>query len=197
VIDLRADPIEQFLAWRGEAAPFEPDPWTSMTLATADGDGVPSARTVLLKGVDERGFTFFTNYESRKGRELAANPHAALVFRFREPRHRQVLVRGTVETLPEAESDEYFATRPRDSQIGAWASPQSSVIASRDELDSRVAAVVAQFPGDTVVPRPPHWGGYLVRPVTVELWEERPHRLHERHRYRHETGGWKVERLAP
>ena len=190
------DPLRRFEQWREEARPHEPDPWTAMTLATATPDGVPSARTVLLKGVDERGFLFYTNYASRKAGELAANPRAALVLRFRVP-HRQVLVEGTVEEVPAAESDAYFTTRPRGSQLGAWASPQSAVIESRATLEARVAELAERWPPGMAVPRPEWWGGYVVRPDVVEFWEDRADRLHDRTRYRRGDAGWVVERLAP
>jgi pyridoxamine 5'-phosphate oxidase len=194
---MAGDPLQLFEAWRAEAAPHEPDPFTAMTLATADADGRPSARTVLLKGVDGRGFTFFTNRQSRKGIELAANPRAALVFRFRQP-HRQVVVLGDVEPVGEDESDDYWATRPRGSQLGAWASDQSQVIAGREVLEARVAALAQRWPEGTAIPRPPHWGGFRVLPETVEFWQDRPDRLHDRWRYCRQPGGrWAVDRLAP
>src|SRR5688572_21444959 len=160
-----------------------------MTLATATPDGAPSARTVLLKGVDERGFVFYTNYESRKGRELAANPRAALVFHWPQTPRRQVSVCGSVERLSARESDEYFRTRPFGSRIGAWASRQSEVIAGREGLEAEHA--------EGEVPRPPWWGGYVLRTDIVEFWQNRPNRLHDRLRYRRSDGEWVLERLSP
>lgn len=192
--DVVADPIVQFRAWFDEAAAAGATEPTAMALATATPDGRPSLRMVLLKAVDERGFTFFTNTESRKGRELAANPRAALVFRW-EVVERQVRVAGTVELLAAAEADRYFATRPLGARIGAWASPQSAVISGRQELERRAAAAAARFGDD--VPRPPQWGGYVVMPDEVELWQGRPDRLHDRLRYRRSDDGWLIERLAP
>lgn len=173
--------------------PFDP---TAMTLATASPDGRPSARVVLLKGFDERGFVFFTNYESRKAQELFENPWAALVFHWPD-RLRQVRVEGRVtQTTPE-ESDAYFATRPRGSQLGAIASPQSRVVAGREELDRRLAELFAENQGREVK-RPPHWGGFRLSPVMIELWQGRPDRMHDRLRYRLEAdGAWVIERLAP
>jgi pyridoxamine 5'-phosphate oxidase len=166
-----------------------------MILATADAQCRPSARTVLLKGVDERGFVFYTNLESRKGRDALANPNAALVFDWIELQ-RQVTVTGALEPLTGAESDAYFASRPRGSQIGAHASHQSRPIGSREELDDACRAASERYPGE--VPRPPHWGGLRVVPDTVEFWHGRPNRLHDRLRYRRAGGGeWVVERLAP
>lgn len=194
--DLHPDPFAQFDRWLADAeASGDPEP-SAMTLATVSATGQPSARTVLLRGVDPRGFRFFTNRTSRKGRELAANPACALVFRWAGPQ-RQVCITGRAEPLGDEESDAYFATRPRGHRLGAWASDQSTVIPSRDVLEQRLAELEAQYPGD--VPRPPHWGGYVVAPDTFELWQNRADRLHDRLRYRRDgdAGGWLVERLAP
>ena len=166
-----------------------------MTLATVDEHGQPDARIVLLRGVDERGFVWFTNRNSRKGRELAANPRAALVFVWL-PLHRQVRVTGIVTEIDDAESDAYFASRPRESQIGAWASAQSEVIADRTVLDDAVAAVSERYRG-LEVPRPPHWGGYRLAHETAELWQGRANRLHDRFRYTRDGDGWKIDRLSP
>jgi pyridoxamine 5'-phosphate oxidase len=187
-VDLDPDPIRQFRRWHGEAgAPAE------VALATASADGAPSARMVLLKGVDDRGFVFFTNHGSAKARDLAANPRAALVFHWLP--HRQVRVRGRVAEVSAEESDAYWATRPRGSQLGAWASRQSEVIASRAELERRLVDVAATHPG--AIPRPPFWGGFRVTPDEVEFWHHRDDRLHDRLRYRRAEGGWVVERLSP
>jgi pyridoxamine 5'-phosphate oxidase len=165
-------------------------------LATATAGGAPSARAVLVKGAGDDDFLFFTNYESRKGRELAENPRAALVFLW-QPLGRQVRVEGTVERLSEEESAAYFATRPTGSQLGAWASPQSSVLTSRESLERRVADAEARF-ADGEIPLPPHWGGFRLTPDAVEFWQHRENRLHDRLRYRRgPDGGWLVERLAP
>ncbi len=187
-VDLDPDPIRQFRNWHGEAgAPPE------VALATASADGAPSARMVLLKGVDDRGFSFFTNYESAKARDLAANPRAALVFHWQPG--RQVRARGPVVRVGDEESDAYWVTRPRGSQLGAWASRQSEVIPDRAELERRLAEVAARFPGD--VPRPPFWGGYRVVPEVVEFWHHRDDRLHDRLRYRRVDGVWVIDRLSP
>jgi pyridoxamine 5'-phosphate oxidase len=194
--DVDADPLRQFEKWYGQAlAANLPEP-NAMTLATATPDGQPSARMVLLKTFDAAGFTFFTNYDSRKGRELAANPRAALLLFWAELQ-RQVRVEGTVERVSEAESDAYFRSRPLGSRLGAWASAQSVVVASRAVLEERVRALAQRFP-DGDVPCPPHWGGYRVRPLTIEFWQGRPDRLHDRLRYqRVQPDGWRLERLSP
>ena len=167
----------------------------AMTLATADGDGAPDARMVLLKGFGADGFRFFTNYESAKAEQLSAEPRAALIVYWREL-DRQVRARGEVERLPAADSDAYFATRARDSQLGAWASPQSRPLETREALDDLVRGAEARFEGGDV-PRPEHWGGYLLRPRTVEFWQGQVGRLHDRFRYNREDGGWRIERLGP
>jgi pyridoxamine 5'-phosphate oxidase len=194
--DLAADWLGQFAAWFAEAADLGlPEP-NAMIVATADPSGRPSARTVLLKEYDERGFVFFTNYESRKGTEALANPYASLVFPW-YPLQRQVLVAGAVEKVSRAETEAYFGSRPRGSQLGAWASPQSRVLPDRAAVDAGLAAAVQRF-GDGPVPAPPHWGGLRVVPETVEFWQGRSNRLHDRLRYRRtEDGVWIVERLAP
>jgi pyridoxamine 5'-phosphate oxidase len=193
--EVASDPIEQFRGWLAgarEAGIYEPE---AMTVATVDADGHPSSRFVLLRGLDERGFAFFTNYESTKGRQLDARPYAALTFGWLAL-HRSVRVEGPAERLPAAESDAYFASRPRGAQLGAWASPQSTVIGGRDQLDEALAAAERRY-ADGIVPRPEHWGGFLVRPDRVEFWEGRPNRLHDRVRYEREGTGWRIERLAP
>jgi pyridoxamine 5'-phosphate oxidase len=192
--DLDADPIAQFVSWFAVAEREAPLA-EAMTLATVDSDGVPDARMVLLKGVDAAGFRFFTNYESAKGAQLDVGAGAALVIYWREL-DRQVRVRGAVERLSAAESDAYFTTRTRDSQLGAWASPQSQPVHSRAQLDDLVREAEARF-ADREVPRPAHWGGYLVRPRTIEFWQGRVGRLHDRFRYSRSDCGWRIERLAP
>ncbi len=217
--DLAPDPITQFNNWFGQATGMraggrlrkffiglyksvllltgaEPADVNAATLATADKNGRPSARVVLLKGVDERGFIFFTNYDSRKGRELAENPHAALVFYWSDL-ERQVCVAGTVSKLPALESEAYFKTRPKGSRIAAWASRQSDVIANRAVLEKRWDELSAKHPGEEV-PIPPFWGGYVLSPTRIEFWHGRPSRLHDRFRYtRQSDKSWHIERLSP
>jgi pyridoxamine 5'-phosphate oxidase len=193
--DCSADPIAQFRIWFDEAVAAKLPDVNAMTLATVDDRGRPSARIVLLKEVDARGFVFYTNYDSRKGRQLAAHPYAALVF-FWEPLHRQVRIEGTVGRVSAEESDAYFASRPRGSQLGAIASPQSQPIADRAVLEQRVAALDATLAGASP-PRPEHWGGYRVIPDLVELWQGQPSRLHDRVVYRRAPTGWTRERVAP
>jgi pyridoxamine 5'-phosphate oxidase len=196
--DLLDDPIALFLRWLGDAdAAAVPLP-NAMAVATADAHGRPSVRHVLLRGVDGRGFTFFTNRESRKGRELDENPRAGLVFLWKQL-DRQVGVSGAVEPVGDAESDTYFATRPRDAQVGAWASPQSRVLGDRAELERGVAEIERRFQGRDV-PRPPHWGGYRVIPETIEFWQGRASRLHDRFVFTRDgsaSAGWRIDRLAP
>lgn len=216
--DLAADPITQFKRWFEDAASqrasgrarkffiriyksllqisgVEPMEVNAMTLATSDREGRTSARVVLLKGVDERGFIFFTNYDSRKGRELAENPNAALVFYWAEL-ERQVCVAGIVKKISREESEAYFQSRPRGSRIGAWVSRQSEVIADRAALDERWKEFDAKYPGE--VPMPPQWGGYVLTPERIEFWQGRPSRLHDRFCFSKQAdGNWKIERLAP
>jgi pyridoxamine 5'-phosphate oxidase len=190
------DPIELFREWFDAARAGGVELPEAMALATVDAEGRPSARTVLLKSADERGFVFFTNYESRKGRELAANARAALVFHWAQEPRRQVLVTGTVERISEAESDAYSATRPVGSRLAAWASRQSRPISGREELERAFAEAEQEHGQDP--PRPPFWGGYLLVPETIEFWESRPNRLHERLRYtRRSKGEWEAGQLAP
>jgi pyridoxamine 5'-phosphate oxidase len=193
--ELDTDPLRQFADWYAEAqAAGLPQP-DATALATATADGRPSVRMVLLKGHDGRGFAFYTNHESRKSSELAANPNAALAFHW-QPLRRQVRVEGPVERIPDAESAAYFASRPRGNQIAAWASPQSSVVASRAELDRLYEETAARF-GAGPIPPPPFWGGYRLMPVAVEFWQGRENRLHDRIRYERVADGWARTRLAP
>lgn len=193
--DLEKNPLAQFRKWHEEAIragiPFH----EAMVLATSGPGGRPSARVMLLKGTDDAGFVFFTNYESRKGKELAGNPHASLVF-FWQSLQRQVRAEGSIEKVTDAESDAYFRTRPRGSQAGAWVSQQSSPIAGRQEMDSLFDAVMKKYEGKEI-PRPPHWGGFRLVPSSVEFWQGRNNRLHDRLVYRSVENGWVTGRLAP
>ncbi|WP_037915611.1 pyridoxamine 5'-phosphate oxidase [Actinacidiphila yeochonensis] len=198
--ELASDPYEQFARWfadavRATGAGLLAEP-NAMVVSTADAEGVPSSRTVLLKGYDPRGFVFFTNYRSRKGRELAANPHVALLFPW-HPIARQVIVCGDAVRIAEGETADYFHSRPHGSQLGAHASPQSTVVAAREELEQRYEEVAARWPEGTPVPVPQEWGGFRVRPRTVEFWQGRENRLHDRLRFAADGDGWRVERLAP
>jgi len=194
-VELDADPIQQFQKWLQQALDAQLLEPTAMTLATADQNGRPSARIVLLKGLDERGFIFFTNYESRKGRELAENPNASLVFYWAEL-ERQVRVSGTASRISREESENYFKSRPRGHRLGAWVSTQSDVITNRAVLEERLKQLEAKYPGD--VPLPPYWGGYVLSPVEIEFWQGRPNRLHDRFRYGKQADAtWLIERLAP
>jgi pyridoxamine 5'-phosphate oxidase len=193
--DLARDPFRQFEKWFQEAEAAKiPEP-NAMTLATATREGRPSARTVLLKGLDGRGFVFFSNYESRKGRELDPNPHATLLFPWLVM-ERQIVVEGQVTKVPREESETYFHSRPRASQLGAWVSQQSSIISGRAVLEDSMKLLEQKYAGREV-PLPPHWGGWRLMPETVEFWQGRRSRLHDRLRYRREQDGWTIERLAP
>ena len=194
--DVDPNAIRQFETWWNEALRSKIDEVNAMTLATASIDALPSARIVLLKEVNEKGFIFFSNYESYKAQQLAENPKACLVFFWKEL-ERQVRITGLIEKISAKQSDDYFQSRPESSQIGAWASPQSRVIEDRNWLDGKFNELVNKMEG-TAIPRPPHWGGYIVKPVVIEFWQGRPSRLHDRIQYTlEENGEWKIERLAP
>lgn len=189
------NPFKQFQRWFDQALQAQlPEP-NAMTVATASKHGIPSARVVLLKGFDDRGFVFYTNYESDKSKELIENPHAALVFLWTEL-ERQVRIVGSVEKVSAEESDTYFYSRPAGSRLGAWTSDQSRVIPNRDVLEQRLQALKLQYEGQKI-PRPPHWGGFRVQPIALEFWQGRPSRLHDRLRYRRHAEDWQIERLSP
>ncbi|HEX8327480.1 MAG TPA: pyridoxamine 5'-phosphate oxidase [Hymenobacter sp.] len=195
--DVLPDAVQQFRVWLDEAIAAQLEEPTALTLSTVSAAGQPSSRVVLLKGLpDDAGFLFYTNYDSRKGQELAERPLAALNF-FWPGLERQVRVEGLVEKAPEALSTEYFQSRPRSSQLGAWASPQSQVIANREELESREEELAQNFGTQDPLPRPPHWGGYILRPQRVEFWQGRPSRLHDRIVFEREGANWRRSRLAP
>ena len=195
--DLDESPIQQWHAWYIEAVEAELAEPNAMAVSTIDAEGMPDSRIVLVRGFDDDGLTFFGNYNSAKGQQIDANPVASAVFPW-IGLHRQVRVRGSIEMLPRHESDAYFASRPRDSQLGAWASPQSEVITGREVLNERHAEFAEKFAGTEVL-RPPHWGGWLIVPDVFEFWQGRPNRLHDRFRYRRDdnTQDWVIERLAP
>ena len=193
--DPGTDPLVLFREWLAEATQREPNDPTAMALATVGADGQPSARMVLLKGVDEQGFVFYTNLESQKAADLAANPRASLLFHWKSLR-RQVRIEGTVTGVSDADADAYFASRPRGAQIGAWASRQSRPLESRFALEKRVAEYTAKF-GLGSVPRPAFWSGYRVKPERIEFWQDRPFRLHDRLVYTRDRGGWRTDKLYP
>lgn len=189
------DPIVQFGTWFSQAVDVEPNEPNAMMLATVDADGQPHLRTLLLKGFDARGFVFFTNYQSAKGEQLLAHPHAAMTFWWHDL-ERQVRIEGAVEQVSAEESDSYYHSRPLGSRLGAWTSPQSQVISGREVLEQRLAAVEATY-AEVEPPRPSHWGGFRLVPQMIEFWQGRPSRLHDRLRYCLEGGSWRRERLAP
>jgi pyridoxamine 5'-phosphate oxidase len=193
--DVALDPFAQFDRWWHEAVISHIDEVNAMTLATASKQGIPSARIVLLKGYDINGFVFFTNYKSHKGKEMAENPYASLVLFWKEL-ERQIRIDGVIEKIDAAQSDAYFQSRPAGSRIGAWASPQSTVIENRKVIESNFLQLEEKF-GCENIPRPEHWGGYLVKPVSIEFWQGRSSRLHDRIRYTKNEHHWKIERLAP
>ena len=194
--DVDADPLKQFETWWGQALQSGIEEPNAMTVATSSASGKPSARIMLLKAIKNNGFVFFSNYQSRKGKQIDDNPFVSLVFFWKEL-ERQVRIEGEVKKISEQESDEYFSKRPLESRIGAWSSPQSEVIKSRDVLEENVSEYTNKF-GSQNIPRPPHWGGYIVNPILIEFWQGRPGRLHDRLQYTiSQSTTWKIERLAP
>lgn len=193
--DVNPNPILQFEKWFKEAVDAQVNEPNAMTVCTATNDGKPSARILLLRNFNENGFVYYTNYHSRKGKEIAQNPHCALLF-FWPELERQVRIEGSIEKQTTEESDVYFNTRPRTGKLGAWSSEQSAVIANREVLDKEYELFSAKFPGEQV-PRPPHWGGYVVNPISIEFWQGRPSRMHDRILFTKTNGSWKIERLSP
>ena len=193
--DMNPNPIVQFDKWFKDAVENELNEPYAMTLATSTKDGKPSARIVLMRNFDENGFVFYTNYLSRKGEDISENPHASLLF-FWQEKEQQVRIEGTLVKQTAEESDNYFNSRPRESKLGAWTSEQSKIISGRKVLDERYEAASKKYP-DENVPRPPYWGGYILKPITIEFWQGRPSRLHDRILYTLENNKWKIERLAP
>jgi pyridoxamine 5'-phosphate oxidase len=194
--DLSPSPFTQFQRWYEEAVAAKEIEPNAMTLATATRDGVPSARTILLKGFDERGFIFYTNYESQKGKEIAENPNAALVF-YWATFERQIRITGAIKKIPPEDSEAYFQSRPKGAQLGAWVSLQSQVIPNRDVLEERLTELINELADTENIPVPPYWGGYCLAPREIEFWQGRINRLHDRFRYRCVKGEWKIERLSP
>ncbi|MFT6334982.1 MAG: pyridoxamine 5'-phosphate oxidase [Halioglobus sp.] len=190
------DPIDQFKSWFKEATNGEVVEPNAMIIATVDKDNVPSARTVLLKEIDPEGFLFYTNYTSDKAKDISSNPNVSLVFLWKEM-ERQVRITGVAEKISTSRSEQYFHKRPKGSQIGAWVSPQSSILENREVLEERQKEIELKFKDEEKIPLPDFWGGYIVKPTAIEFWQGRPSRLHDRLRYKLEDGRWKVERLAP